>query len=115
VATSCKGSGCETAKEGEEHEGGTSRDAGRRLRLGFLCCRWSRGVEFGLEVEDGVPACAGFEPDVEESVSFRKSFVAEGTESGFLWSRAEASCLYQASGAFVLSEKVPMHLVFFCR
>src|ERR1700722_8207869 len=35
-------------------------------------------VKLGFEVEDGVPACAGFEPDVEDVHLFAKFFVAAG-------------------------------------
>ncbi len=35
-------------------------------------------VEFGLEVEDGVPACAGLEPDVEDVHLFAELVAAAG-------------------------------------
>src|SRR5216683_2858531 len=35
-------------------------------------------VQFGLEVEDGVPACAGLEPDVEDVHLLAELFVAAG-------------------------------------
>src|SRR3981189_3063018 len=40
------------------------------------------GVEFGFEVEDGVPACAGFEPDVEYVHLLAELFVAAGGAGG---------------------------------
>ena len=42
------------------------------------------GVELGFEVEDGVPACAGFEPDVEDVHLFAELFVAAGAAGGVL-------------------------------
>ncbi len=36
------------------------------------------GAELGFEVEDSVPACAGFEPDVEDVGFFAEFFVAAG-------------------------------------
>ena len=36
------------------------------------------GVEFGFDVEDGVPACAGLEPDVEDVHLFAELGVAAG-------------------------------------
>ena len=43
------------------------------------------GVELGFEVEDGVPACAGFEPDVEDVHLFAELFVAAGGAGGVSW------------------------------
>ena len=56
------------------------------------------GVEFGLEVEDGVPACAGFEPDVEDVRLFAETLCAAGRASVFRReAETDASCGYQAS------------------
>ena len=38
-------------------------------------------TEFGFEVEDGVPACAGLEPDVE-NVGFFAELVVAATTTG---------------------------------
>ena len=43
------------------------------------------GVKFGFEVEDGVPACAGFKPDVEDVGLFAELFVVAGTATGIFW------------------------------
>ncbi len=41
-----------------------------------------RGVEFGFEIEDGVPACAGLEPDVEDVDLFAELLVAAAATGG---------------------------------
>ncbi len=46
------------------------------------------GVEFGFEVEDGVPACAGFEPDVEDVRLFAELSVAAAGAGGVLWQQS---------------------------
>ncbi len=60
-------------------------------------------VEFGLEVEDGVPACAGLEPDVEDVHLLAELFVAAGAGCAF---GQEGGCVVDVPGvgAFFFEE-----------
>ena len=62
------------------------------------------GVEFGLEVEDGVPACAGLEPDVEDVHLFAEFFVAAGGTGVFLGQKGGGFVGVPGVGAFFFEE-----------
>ena len=61
-------------------------------------------VEFGFEVEDGVPACAGFEPDVEDVHLFAEFFAAAGGAGGAFGQEGCCFVGVPGVGAFVFEE-----------
>ena len=58
------------------------------------------GVEFGFEIENGVPACAGLKPYIEDVCLFAELFVTAGTARGVL--RQKGGCVADVPGVCAL-------------